>query len=469
MYDSTAKAETTDRIERIKEGLLTSSWLETQPLEKARLSDRMAYHGVPGVSVAIIENAQLNCVWCAGVRDVETGEPVTTETLFQAASISKPVTAVAVLRLVQEGCLDLDEDVNRYLVSWKVPKNGSWQPRVTLRQLLSHTAGMTVHGFPGYSHDAAIPTLVQILDGVPPANTPPIRVNLVPGTQMRYSGGGTSIVQRLLMDVLGKPFPQIMRELVLDPLGMKNSTYEQPLPEGWAQFAATGYRPGLKPVATGSHIYPEMAAAGLWTTPSDLALYVTEMQRAWAGKSEKVLSSASVKEMVTPQVEDFIGIGPFLSGKGESARFGHSGGNEGFHSDLVAYIQRGQGAIVMKNSEAGWPIFVEIERAIATEYGWPDFLPEPKVPALVDASVLLSYTGRYKLNERFDFLVTQEGDNLFIQPTGQEPLPLFAEANDKFFSTVVEATVSFDMGEKGDVSGLTFQQNGKERKAERVE
>src|SRR5262249_27708993 len=154
-------------------------------------------------------------------------------TLFQAGSVSKPIFALAVMRLAQEGKVDLDEDVNRYLISWKVPANGSWQPRITLRQLLSHSGGMTVHGFPGYASDEKVPSVLDILDGRPPANTPRIEVNIVPGTQLRYSGGGITVAQQLVVDLLGEPFPKMMREVILDPLRMKHSTYEQPLPKKW--------------------------------------------------------------------------------------------------------------------------------------------------------------------------------------------------------------------------------------------
>src|SRR6185436_9257568 len=152
-----------------------------------------------------------------GVCAADQSTLVDPTTLFQAGSISKPVAAVAALRLVDAGRIDLDADVNDYLVSWKVPANEGWQPRVTLRHLLSHTGGLTVHGFPGYARGQAVPTLVQVLDGAKPANTAAVRDNAVPGTQSRYSGGGTTIVQQMLIDVMGKPFPALMRELVLDP------------------------------------------------------------------------------------------------------------------------------------------------------------------------------------------------------------------------------------------------------------
>jgi len=226
----------------------------------------MAYYNTPGISIAIIDDYRIAAASGYGVADADNPAPVTTETLFQAASISKPVTAMAVLKLVQDGILDLDEDVNRYLVSWKVPPVGDSQPRVTLRQLLSHNAGLTVHGFRGYPTSRTIPSVVQVLNGEAPANSAPVRVTIIPGTQWQYSGGGTTIVQLLLTDMVGKPFPEIMRELVLDPLEMRHSSYDQPLSPDHERLASSAHSQNGRPIAGKWHVYPEMAAAGLWTT-----------------------------------------------------------------------------------------------------------------------------------------------------------------------------------------------------------
>ena len=189
------------------------------------LHERMADYSIPGVSIAIINDYQLE--WACGYGACKTDEPerITTETLFQACSISKAVTAIAVLRLVEEGKLELDADVNLFLKSWKVPANGSWRPKVTIRQLLSHTAGTNVPWFPGYHRDQDIPTLLEVLNGKQPANTPDIRVTTLPGIRFRYSGGGYCILQQLLIDVMQQPFPELMNALVLKPLGMIHSTY----------------------------------------------------------------------------------------------------------------------------------------------------------------------------------------------------------------------------------------------------
>ncbi len=237
------------------------------------------------------------------------GAPVTDATLFQAGSISKPVAAMGALRLVEQGTLSLDEDVNTKLKSWKVPENEfTATEKVTLRRLVSHTAGLTVHGFPGYDIEVPMPTTVQVLDGA--GNTAPVRVNVVPGSIWRYSGGGYTVMQLLVSDVTGKPFAQYMSEAVLGPVGMSHSTYEQPLPPARAAQTASGYYADRSAVSGKWHVYPEMAAAGLWTTPTDLARFAMEVQQSLAGKSNKVISQAMTRQQLTAQMNDFgLGLG----------------------------------------------------------------------------------------------------------------------------------------------------------------
>ncbi len=294
---------------------------------------------------------------------------MTTKTLFQAGSISKPVAATGMLALVQQGKLSLDEDVNVKLKTWKVPENEfTKEQRVTLRRLASHSAGLTVHGFPGYDVDEKVPTVAQIFNGEKPANTAAIRVDFVPGTKFRYSGGGITIEQTLMIDVTGKPFPALMKELVLDKIGMTDSSYEQPLPVEWQRRTPTGtYRDG-KLVHGKWHVYPEMAAAGLWTTPTDLAKFAIEIALSKQGKSNKVLTQATVQEMLTPQIES-VGLGFFLD-KERPGDFGHNGADEGFQALLVMNADTGDGYAAMANSDFGIAVAAEYLRSVAKEYAW---------------------------------------------------------------------------------------------------
>ena len=283
------------------------------------------------------------------------------------------------MRLVEAGRLDLDVDIDRYLTSWRVPANDGWAPRITLRQLLSHTAGTTVHGFPGYPAQGVRPTVPQILDGEPPANTEPVVVDLLPGTQFRYSGGGTTIAQQAVADVMNLPFADLMRELVLDPLGMADSTFELPLPAALAARAATAHPWNGVQTRGGWHVYPEMAAAGLWTTAGDLARLGTELMRTLRGDwSPLGLKQETVAAMLRPQLpdqaigQDFVGLGWFCAGKDDKFRFGHQGANEGYLAEIRLFPAHGRGAVMMNNSIQGWRLRGEIIKAVGREYGWPD-------------------------------------------------------------------------------------------------
>ncbi len=312
------------RIACVENGLQKPNRLKGSPAEPMKLTDRMEHFKVPGVSVAVIHEGRVEWARGYGKRDAESGELVTAGTLFQAASISKGVAAVA-MRLVEQGMLSLDEDVNAKLRSWKVPENEFTQrEKVTLRRLLSHNAGLTVHGFPGYSQGAKVPTLVQLLDGKPPANTEAVRVNKAPGSGFRYSGGGYEVMQLLVEDVTGKRFDEAARELILDPLGMHRSAYEQPLGVERARNAASAYRGDGKAIAGRWHTYPEKTAAGHWTTPSELAQFVMEIQ-----KPGKALRSETVKTMLTRSAGDY-GLGIGLAETAGRASFSHGGANEGY-------------------------------------------------------------------------------------------------------------------------------------------
>ena len=341
------------------------------------LQELMDRFGVPGVSIAVIKDYQIHWTKAYGQADVSAKAPVTPDTLFQAASISKPVTAFAVMRLVEAGKLSLDEDVNHYLKSWTVPDNEFTHGRpVTLRALLSHTSGTgDGFGFPGYHPSAERPTLVQILNGDKPSNIGRVFWERPPFTAYKYSGGGTVIVQLLLADTLGKPFPEIMREQVLEPVGMKRSTYEQPLLPERDATAARAHDGRGRAMDTKWHVYPEQAPAGLWTTPTDLAALAIELQKALRGES-KVLSRAAAQEMITP-----VGTGPYAVGfaiekRNEGWYFGHGGSNWGFQCNLLAHRLKGYGFAVMTNSDSGGRLIPEIEARVAAAYNW-DSLDKP--------------------------------------------------------------------------------------------
>ncbi len=368
---------TTERIARVEHGLRQAVMVTGIPDPAMELAQRMSYHRVPGLSVAVIDNFEIAWAKGYGLQQAGDTDAVTPETLFQAASISKPVAALAALQMVEEGRLELDEPVSARLRSWAVPENEftHFAP-ATLRRLLSHSAGLTVHGFDGYANGARLPTLQQILDGVPPANSAPIRVDQTPGKAWRYSGGGYTVLQQLLVDVSQEPFPQLLQRTVLARLGMRHSTYDQPLPAAQAAAAATAHNGDGKPIEGKWHVYPELAAAGLWTTPTDLARFLCEVMKAGGGRKAAIKASTA-RAMLTAQPGILadgagMGLGVFLEVEGHARRFSHGGSNEGYRAYAIAFPETGQGAVVMTNADSGAKLYQEVLRAIAAEYAWPE-------------------------------------------------------------------------------------------------
>src|SRR4051812_46196194 len=315
----------------IEQGILPPMQIKADTA-RTTLADLMAGKHIRAVSIAVFDNYELVWARAYGLADASTNQLADEKTLFQAGSISKSVHALGVLLAVADGTLALDRPINELLTSWKLPDTElSNDAPVTIRRLLSHTAGTTVHGFPGYPAGAPVPTLQQVLDGLPPANTAAVRVDLKPGTQVRYSGGGTLITQLALVDRLGAPYPIILRDRVLAPLHMDASTYEQPLPADRMQRAASGYRRDGSETPGKRKVYPEMAAAGLWTTPSDLARFFIEVARGRAGKSKLVTRDIAL-QMTTPVTkapEPPVGLGVFLTDRNGTSTFGHGGADDG--------------------------------------------------------------------------------------------------------------------------------------------
>jgi CubicO group peptidase (beta-lactamase class C family) len=428
----TTPADSDARIERIIHGLLPAAAIKGQPVPRMTLEERMKHYNIPEVSIAFFRDGRVDWARGYGLADKTIDKPVTSDTLFQAASISKSVTAFAALRLAQQGKLSLDEDVNRKLVSWKVPENEFTKTeKVTLRRLLSHTAGMTVPSVGGYKSGEYMPTTVEVLNGEKTSNEP-VRVDRVPGKEFRYSGGGYVVVQQLMMDVTGKSFPALMQDLVFEPLGMTHSTFEAPLPKLlWPQAAQPYDEPH-----NGWYFYSAMAPAGLWTTPSDLCSFSIGVEKAYAGQS-KLLSQSLAHEMLTYQSEEIYGLGFALGQRGHATRFWHSGANGGYQSQFDAFPEIGEGAAVMTDGAGGLGLILEIQRAIAEEYGWPDGRMETHTLAKVDPATLRMYTGTFLFSGLFKMVVTLDNGQLYLQYRvfGDTPQQLLPESETRFFLT----------------------------------
>ena len=337
-----------------------------EPLD---LGEALRTLNVPSVGVALVERGEL--AWARA-----HGAGTSTRTLYQAASLSKTVAACAALRLVRRGRLDLDRDVNARLTSWRVPEGDLARGRpVTLRGLLSMTGGVGVPGYLGYPPGAPLPGLVQILDGVPPANSPPVRVEHVPGSRYAYSGGGYEIVQALVEDATGRPFADAAQDLVLGPAGMADSLFAQPLPRALAARAATGHTGDGAELPGGWRVLPELAAAGLWSTPTDLARLLVEIARAYRGAGGRLLDRGMARAMLARQNGGPYGLGGAVAGSGRGLVLMKSGQNVGCQGYMLVFPEAGHGLVVMTGSDNGTTLATALIRRAASAYGWPPLGP----------------------------------------------------------------------------------------------
>jgi CubicO group peptidase (beta-lactamase class C family) len=462
------QTEPAARIERVENGLLPPAVLKGEALVRMTLADRMKVFRTSGVSIAVINQGEVEWARGYGVLEVGSKTRVNADTLFQAASISKPMTALAVLHLVEKKKLQLDEPVNKYLRSWKLPESEFVSPQgPTLRQVLTHSAGLSVSGFLGYGAGQQLPTLIQILNGEKPANSAPIRMTSAPSPKFNYSGGGYLILQQLIEDVTKQSFAEFMDRTILSKLGMKNSTFLQPLPQSLTANAAAGHLPDGKKMDGKGYVLPELAAAGLWTTPTDIARFVIELQKSRVGKSNKVISQSMTQQMLTAKFEN-VGLGLFVDGQDASWRFHFGSSNVGFKSSMIGYLNNGQGAVVMTNSENGAQLGSEIFRSISAEYGWYHYRPRERVIVTVNPSIYDLYVGEYEIAPGFILKVTREGDKLMSQATNQSKSELFPESKTQFFVKDADATFTFIKDDKGQVVRVDIQRTTRLFQAKRI-
>ncbi len=342
-------------------------------LPGGNITERMKHYNVKGLSMAVVKNYKI--VWAKGYgwADEKAKLPVTTATLFEPGSISKSLNAIGVLKLVQDGKLNLNKDINEYLTSWQFPYDSlSKGKKITLSHLLSHTAGTSVYGFPGYDRKSKIPAILEILDGKAPANTPPVRSVSEPGLEFQYSGGGTIISQLIITDVSQRPYDQFMYGKVLKPMGMTHSFFTQPPAKDKMKNIATGYSKDGIEVENKFYIYPEQAAAGLWTTPTDLSKYLIEVQMAYLGKSSKVLNQEMARLHLTPYIDHSPALGTFVQERNGVKYFFHDAGNKGFRGLYFGSVEGGDGLVIFVNSDDG-DIIIELLNSVAAVYGWKGF------------------------------------------------------------------------------------------------
>jgi CubicO group peptidase (beta-lactamase class C family) len=421
------------RIRRFESGLRPDILRAGEARPAWTLEARMDHHKVPAVSIAVIRGGKLVWAGAYGVKDVESREGVDTRSVFSVGSVSKVVAAAVTLRLAARGQLDLDADVNGYLKSWKVPASPHTTGRsVTLRQILSHTSGLTVSGFPDYQPGEALPTPLQTLNGIKPSKTPAVTVSFTPGSAMLYSGGGVTVEQVLIADVAGRPFEAVADEIVLAPLGMSRSTFVNPLPERFGNIAkAHDAKGALVAKPRGYESFPEMAASGLWTTPSDLARLLTALMDSYRGSGD-FLPRSLAAEMMSEVGPSIFGLGPRLSGEGPTRHFAHGGSNDSYKSWFEGHLDTGDGLVIFTNGAGGVELYTEIRSAIADALGWPFYRP----------------VSEYRTAPGDPLLGALAGDYLLDPPASQASRRVIALAGVKTAKVTVDAqgqaAISFD-------------------------
>ena len=478
--DSRPAIETTgleQRIERVERGMVPAVLVRGEPVDSSTIQSLMAEHGIPAASVAVINQGRLEWAKGYGTTQIEGGDRATSQTLFLAGQISQGVAALGALQLVQEGLIGRDEDVNGKLTSWQIPAptgdSGAEQPvtavtPVTLRRILGHTAILSVPHVLGYLPGEEVPSLVQILAGEPPATNAPIEVVPPPANRPPYSVGGFIVLQQLIEDLTGQPYAEYIHDAVLNPAGMDWSSHEQPLTVELAARAASGYEPDGTMVPGRWRIYPELAAAGMWTTPSDLARLVLAMQYAHAGRSRReeltlTVPSELIAEVFTEEAPG-RGLGFEIGGEEGWQYFRLEGHGNNYLSELFAYVSQGRGAIVMTNSSRGETLKAHVLRAIAFEYGWPDFLPEEVDRIVLPAESLQEIEGRYSFRTSTEWDIRLEGNRLMLETVSQgseNVVELVPIAEDLFVQTTFGTRYRVERDDEGAISGLTFILDGR--------
>lgn len=440
-------AETLSRqdVAAIEHGLVPRVIVAGQAPGPHELRQRMKQTATPGLSVALFRDGQV--IWAQGYGMAGAGRPVDVHTRFQAASISKSVTAFGVLLLVNDNHLDLDRDVNDYLKTWRFPDSPlTRSEKVTIRRLLSHVAGLNVGGFPGYEASARIPDAAGVLDGK--GNSPALKVEAVPGTQYSYSGGGYVVLQKLIEDQSGLPFAEYMRTRVLEPLQMDDSTFDS-RPQGDVSLAHD-FRG--KPYPGGWHVYPELGPAGLWSTPTDLAKFSQALQGAIDGAKGALLPQSLARQMIVPSGVagggDEYGLGLELQGSGADARYGHGGSNAGFKSEWFFFPKRKLGLVVMTNAENGRVVRNELIRSMSNKYALGLFPPRMVTGVKIEREKLSELAGNYRNKDE------QEEVSFRMSVTGDGALALENQENGKINHLIAIGPDAFIDPETGEELGV---------------
>ena len=450
-------------IAKIETNLLPKYVIEGVDPTSRSVSERMNAYSVPGLSVAYFEDGAIQWSRAYGHISSLRTKPVDANTRFQAASLSKPMTATVMMALVQSGKLTLDADVNQYLRNWKVPMAKSSSTAVpTLAQLASHSGGINMNGFEfsGYLSGEALPTTEEILRGVRPAKNGPVLPMAPPGKRENYSGGGYVVIQKVMEDVMKTGFPSLMNSRLFQPLAMRDSGFEQPLPKSLRGNAAVGHEGDGTPLDGDWMVYPELAAAGLWSCPSDIARWAISIQKAYNGSEHELLSPAVARRMLSKiDVDSKFGLGVRLNGAGDGMTFGHTGANEGYRCVVVAFARSdGPGVVVMTNGDSGQALCTEYLRTVSMAYGLGIYKPEAKRLLSLSEAQRREFRGIYEANSELRVrVIVGEGTLKAQLPFNDEPAVIYPVETDEFIDSYGENTLRFKRDAGGNVSKLVLR------------
>ncbi|MEO7984511.1 MAG: serine hydrolase domain-containing protein [Bacteroidota bacterium] len=458
-------SEVEERIRQVEKDFFIKFAVKGQQLPT--LQDQMAAFHVNGLSIAVINDYKVEWVKGYGWANVAEKKPVTPTTLFEPGSISKSLNAVGVLKLVQDKKIDLQSDINLFLKSWQFPYDTvSHGKKINVAHLLSHTGGLSVHGFPGYYYGDTIPTIVQILDGSHPANTKAVRSMFEPGLRHEYSGGGTMISELMQMDITGKPYDQYIEETVFKPLGMNNSFFTQPPPPSKKELLATAYSGNGESIKGGYPILVEQAAGGLWTTPADLAKFVIEMQLSAQGRSNKILTKETTQLMLTPFIDEHAALGVFIDTRNGTKYFQHSAGNQGFSGVYFGSLEEGKGVVVVINSDAGFAVINQLVNSVANVYNWKGMAnpAKPIVKETVELPVTIAkdYLGLYREQQGAMAVITQKDGALWYRAGAGNEWEMNFTSPTSFFNLESTTEKQFYTNPDGKIAGFSRSLDGKE-------
>ncbi|MEM6649487.1 MAG: serine hydrolase domain-containing protein [Pseudomonadota bacterium] len=388
-----------DKIAHMEEGLRPAYRMKGEPGQRWTLEERMDHYNVPGVSIALIQDG--NVVWAKGYGTSEVGSdnPIDPDTVFSVGSLSKTAGAMVALKMVADKELDLDHDVNEYLTTWQLPESDfSKTSPATLRGLFAHTAGLSVSGFADYLPGEDLPTTIETLNGMGPAKNDPVEFIYTPGTHSSYSGGGTTVAELVMEDVSALSFPEVSDQKVFTPLRMTRTTFENPLPASHGNIAHAHDENGERTaLPRGWHAFPERAASGLWTTPTDYATMLIALVDSYHGEEDAFLPQALAIDTLTEQGPSDHGIAPVMKGSGIERRLAHGGSNEAYKALYEVFLETQSGIVVFTNGANGWPLNDEIARATYDAFGWPGREEIISIPTSLSSKQLGKFAGIYEL------------------------------------------------------------------------